>query len=130
MGALIWGRCLVLKYISFIVLTNRDLKKKWLLFLYKADTSHNFFSPCNRNEFTLRHSYVLLQSPLLTKRPMFIFQPAQVKVLVCAMPVEHEADWLTEYQVLDLNAPLWFTELPETMYAPVVELKPKDNFSL
>lgn len=38
----------------------------------------------------LRHSHVLVQS-LLTKEPMFIFQLAHVKSLVCGMPVEQEA---------------------------------------
>lgn len=79
----------MLKYISFItlnsVLPTEAKKKKRLFFLYKADTSSTFF-PSGRNEFILRHSYVLVQSTLLTN--ILIFQLAQIKGLVYSMPME------------------------------------------
>lgn len=87
----------MLKYISFIVKnsvlpTEARKEKRNDYFSYIKLTLVTLFFPSNRNEFTLRHSYVLVQSPLLTKGPVCIFQLAQVKGLVCGMPVEHEAN--------------------------------------
>lgn len=135
MGTLKWGKCLVLKCISFIVKNSvlpAEAKREERndCFSYIKLTLVTLFFPSSRNEFTLRHSHVLVRSPLFTKGLQCVFQLAQVKGLICGMPVGHEAHWLTKYQILDLGTPLWFSELPETMYAPVVGLKPKDNFSL
>lgn len=80
----------MLKYISFITLnsvlpTEVKKKKKDCFFPYKADSSSTF-SPSGRNEFILRHPYVLVQSTFLTN--ILIFQLAQIKGLVYSMPME------------------------------------------